>query len=698
MPSTKDLNWYAQYISESASVGDTITSYTAIVTANNRISLIWTDPTGWLMVIDTSIASTALALLTLIAGFVFPFICVRVSRSVAVAWALRYSKLPRLPGLTGIAAPSPSHRTEASYLPILLGNAGFWIADAWVTLMLLIRSWQKKTWSPVWQYGTFLLLCVIGAIVGPLTALLVSRQVIAGFAGKHPGPCFPPTNFTDNATNYVSLALDDHGRAIDLLPWAGSFGFPWNASSYIDGNVVEHPISQTNYERLDTCILNDPLVCHNDFPHNHKVSVELPASRFGLWYDNDWSINFEGYCVRLNSKSFGWQNANGIWYYALSYLADSTILPECQGNSTGNFVLGWGETELFNKRKNVVTDTWFGANNEADRNWPCQYFPPAIRALNTEEFSVVTIFPTRQEVNQIVHDELYLPQVNVSEAPSTSNGTFLAPNQLAHLLCWEKQSLTFQGNRTIHAKDMRRFAAENKMPAGFYPLWFYSAGEFMLKSLRYLRQTTLLQSISEVPAGEYRSNFAPPVPFGAEMHRWAHIGTLDVLSKATRMATGHYRRATSFNSTVLTEVATQELRHLCDAVRVAKAGVIALPLWVIILLFAFLGLAAAWWLVEHLLIKLAQRGSTVGVTQGFLVLPAITPTSLSANVKMALASGTGSAGLDNVYDSASGWPDVDNIPLPVLGPVIQFNTNGRILRWSVGRGEEEEWKSTEKIT
>ena len=236
MQSSARFDWYAKYIAESASTGETINRH------YQRVSLVWTEFSGRHAVLDKDIATVALAGVTLVSSLVLPLICVRIARMLAVLWSLQHRSSMK---------DSTQKNTPAPHFPILLANAGLWLSDILAGIDLVVRSCRLSDWSAAWRYWVFCLLCFVGVVVGPLTSLLVSNEFISGFAGKYEGPCFPQNNFTAGALGFVSTALDHHGRAIELLPWVGSFDFPWNISAYQSSGAVVHPISKVKYEHLD---------------------------------------------------------------------------------------------------------------------------------------------------------------------------------------------------------------------------------------------------------------------------------------------------------------------------------------------------------------------------------------------------------------------------------------------------------------
>jgi hypothetical protein len=357
--------------------------------------------------------------------------------------------------------------------------------------------------------------------------LNVSRGLISGLGGSYQGPYFPQHNFTDGVINYVSTALDHHGRAIELLPWPASFDFPWNVSEYTSGQTIEYPISKVKHERLDGCLLNDTSLCSQDLPHTHKTSVQLSSPRFGLWSAKDWSIKFEDYYLRMNSTSLSAQDSSNKWYYGFNFAPGAACIPSCSVPHNYS-MFGKADTELFNFRENVITDSWF-VNNQSEKDWPCYPFPQSLRSLNSDVIAVVTIYPSRYPVSQVPNDILFLSNALVGSSLN------LVPQQIGHILCWKKAPLiTIQGRTVSQIDDLRQMLKDNSLPEGLHSLLSIAWGEFLVNPARFLRSSTLLQSVSGVPAGKCNPLTSPPVPFGAEMHPWAHVGALDILSKPTR--------------------------------------------------------------------------------------------------------------------------------------------------------------------
>jgi hypothetical protein len=478
---------------------------------------------------------------------------------------------------------------------------------------------------------------------------MLSRNVETGFGQTLEGPCIPPTNFSLGATNAVSLGEDDHGRAVELLPWIGSFTYSWSKSGgdkYNAKEPVVDPISQVKYSQLDYCLLEDNALCNSGFNRTHVVTANLTGPQLGLWSGGDYNIALEANCVRLNSTTISYRsNSFPYWRYAFAAAPGATNL------SAADTYLEFGlaETERYARKKNFITDTFFvNDNGDRDFNWALEWFPPSLRALDTASLTVITVLPSIESINQQPGDELYLPPVSVSEFS-------FAPDQVAHLLCWENTFISTHSNRTrlTTSRILGNFTQilnELSLPALLNPLLFYFTDEFVLKPARYLRGNTLLQSMADTPKGEYNATYAPPVPFGAEMHRWGHIGTLDLASKATRMATGYYARGNNVNNSLLSALHTDpNLLDLCHAIRETRAGAISIPIRDLAVLLTLLVLAVIAWTAETVLVAFAQKG-WVGLIRLWLVLPAAKPTSLNASVMIAMQNDR------DVKNSASGWP------------------------------------------
>lgn len=195
--------------------------------------------------------------------------------------------------------------------------------------------------------------------------------------------------------------------------------------------------------------------------------------------------------------------------------------------------------------------------------------------------------------------------------------------------------------------------------------------------------------MSETPRWEFNAANALPVPFAAKVHRWAHIGAIDIASKATRAATGFYTRrdpASVFTMGIKGGM-SGELQDLCNTVRTTREGIVSLPLSVLIALLVLLCIALAWWAVERIGVALASWG-IVGPgssIRAFLILPASTPVSLAVSTETALlaAKGWGDSPEERVVGSASGQPSIRSIGPNVSGPSL---SPGRDENWILSWG------------
>lgn len=274
------------------------------------------------------------------------------------------------------------------------------------------------------SYLGFAVFCLVSAVLGPLIVLLVSRNVVYGFAGPESGPCYGQMNFTEGADNLVARALDHHMRSYELTPWVSTFNYAWskNNTNYsgVDRPVVE-PTSEVTYRRLPGCLLGDDVLCDSRFNQTHHVSVTMSPSRLGLWYDDTWKLELPGYCVRLNSTAISRRSsssANASFTYSLSLaqsavryanLSDPKACPSEQSTQPG-WRLGQDEDQRFDRRLNVITDSSF-VNADHNRGYPCYQWRGSLRALDSGVLAVLTVFPPR-DTKAITHplgDELDLP-------------------------------------------------------------------------------------------------------------------------------------------------------------------------------------------------------------------------------------------------------------------------------------------------
>ncbi|KAL2050045.1 hypothetical protein ABVK25_009653 [Lepraria finkii] len=258
------------------------------------------------------------------------------------------------------------------------------------------------------------------------------------------------------------------------------------------------------------------------------------------------------------------------------------------------------------------------------------------------------------------------------------------PQNIAHILCWEQLFVVVNGvespeNTTWRFwKTREDFVQRHKLDPGVVPLIQMFSGEFIIKPLRFLRGNLLLTTMSDTPGVWEIAPFkAPPVPFGAEMHRWAHIGLQDMASKATRTASGYYARGIEQSQDLLDALRTPELLSLCRSIRRTAEGSLSVPLWIPVFMLLLLMGALCWWGVELVLTWLATSGRP-GFWRPFLVLPITKPTSLNAAVAEHVEPGA----RESVSRSASGWPLI--MMHGRLGPVLERKEDNKyVLRWGL---------------
>ncbi|KAH6721796.1 hypothetical protein BKA61DRAFT_729275 [Leptodontidium sp. MPI-SDFR-AT-0119] len=686
---SQGYNWYAKYIAETATqtllIENTRTKY------HPRSLVIHKSVgAGSVLIIESKLAPVAVVLITLIVTIVIPILFGRITKALAVIWCAWHNK-----SSYGSIEGQYERPDTAFHLPVVLANCGLWTTDIWMAASLSWQGWKHKNINTTLIYLGLVVLCVFGLLTGPATAFVLSHHVETGFGSTIGGICVTPLNFSLGAFNAVSTGVDHHGRAIELLPWLGSFSYYWSNSTVDKYNSAKtsivDPISGARYSQLDYCLLKDDVLCDSNFNRTHIVTANLTSAQLGLWAGGDYNISMEAACIKMNSTAlaYTWSETNSTtdraWYYAFYAVPDATNLTARRPQ----YVFGQSDLERFDKRKNVITDSWFvDDDGDLDFNWARDVLPPSIRALDIASFTVLTVLPSALVVNQQPGDELYLPPVGYNDFK-------YAPNQLAHILCWENTFLSTPSNRSrlTSSRQIGNFTSilkENGLPALLSPLLFFVNNEFVNKPARFLRLNTLLQSVSGDTFGEYVASDAPPVAFGAEMHRWGHVGILDIASKATRIASGYYTRGETLNSSALAiEHSNQDLVDLCNAVREARAGVISIPIKDLVLLLVLLILACSSWIVEMIMVMLAQKGRQ-GILRLWLILPAAKPTSLNASVALALNNEI------VMSNSASGWPLIKlRGREQYLGPIVQVREDGLArLRWGIGGLP----KMAEKIT
>ncbi|CAI4215640.1 unnamed protein product [Parascedosporium putredinis] len=652
-----DYKWYAKYVAELASSA----LVDQAIEAPSRFTTYDSPASGRVVIADADIAPIFLAAVTLSISIFIPLLLARFPRVVAILWC--YLRRVR-PGDDGAAeaASAKAHGAQGQ------------TPDAYGSAVAFVHNLKRSRGYTALTYLAFSLFCLAAAALGPLVALLVSREVDNGFQGRQSGACMAQMNFSDGAENLESTV-------------------------YTDNAVVEDPVSQVVYEKLDGCLLEDEALCDERFPQTHKVSVDLSPARLGLWYDPSWSLSMEGYCLRLNSTSIWSRRRRASSYqYALHFAPGAVRFAEPLSDicpyatdAAETWYLGQRDRQRFNRRKSVVTDSYF-VNADNDTTYPCYTWPNSVRALNADSITILTVLPPREEINQKNGDELYL-------TPLPDDQFEYTPDQVAHIMCWEHLSVktasgTFKTSATWNNRS--ELIAAHNLPTGLNPLLHMANTEFVVKPVRYLRgSSSLLQSIGETPRWEFDPTNAPPVPFAAEVHRWAHIGAMDIASKSTRATTGFYARG---NTTAL-ELArgeaaaaqsNPELAELCDMVRTVKEGAVSMPVGVLVALAVLVGVSVVWWLVERLGVILASAGvyGPAGIFRAFLIMPAATPVSLAVAAETAIlrARGAGVVGDKPPSATASGHPQVDYSSHNVEpGPSLEQTERGWVLTWGLAR-------------
>lgn len=712
MSHPEGFQWYSKYIADIASNGQ----YTgANATEPKRFLFHQSVAGGTVLVVGSSVSAVFLAALTLAATISIPLIYVRVARTCAVIWnalqrPMRTAPLQQLETAKPMLQarvhsldddadlPSPIggllvmnrhvEKKSLNHLPVLLSNSGQWLSDAFSAISLLTTQPGAHSRQVSLAYGVYFAFCLLALVTGPLAAALVSKTVRYGFGDVVDGPCIRQNNFTYGAINPNTSSTDHHARAMELLPFIGNFNYSWSqmgAKAYFGGGPVIDPISQVNYTRLNGCLLKDDVLCSTEFPHTHMVTAELTPSQMGMWSGDDWRFRMKGYCLRLNSSSiskFVSYRVQSRYEYHLSFAEGSNSIGPPQ--PVPDPPLGQREWNRFPRRKNTIWDSYFPGESlqgsEEDRGWDAKVWRQSLHALNAEAINVETVFPTFNNVSQAVGDELYL-------VPDSSSAYMWQPQNIAHILCWEQLFVVVNGAESTENttwrfwKTREDFVQRHKLDPGVAPLIQMLSGEFIIKPLRFLRGNLLLTTISDTP-GEWEVSpiYASPVPFGAEMHRWAHIGLQDMASKATRTASGYYARGIEQSQDRLDALRTPEILSLCRSIRKTAEGSLSVPLWIPVVMLLLLMGALCWWAVEFGLTWLAKSGRP-GFWRPFLMLPITKPTSLNAAVAEHVEPGA----RESVNWSASGWPLV--MMHGRLGPVLERkeddNNNKYVLRWGL---------------
>lgn len=711
MSHPEGFQWYFKYIADAASNGQYAGEN---ATEPKRFLFHQSVAGGTVIVVDSSLSAVFLAALTLAATISFPLIYVRIARTCAVVWnalqkptrtappqqfettkSMLQETVHSLHDDTDVSSPIGGlrvmsrhvEREPLNHLPILLSNSGQWLSDAFGAISLFTIQFKARSRQVSLAYGLYFAFCLLALVTGPLAAALVSRTVRYGFGDVVDGPCIRQNNFSYGAINPNTFTTDHHGRAMELLPFIGNFNYSWSqmgAKAYFDGGPVIDPISQVNYTRLNGCLLKDDVLCSTKFPNTHMVTAELTPSRMGMWSGDDWKFRMKGYCLRLNSSSISRFVSNGAepWYeYHLSFAEGSHSIGPPQ--PTPDVPLGQLEFSRFPRRKNTIPDSYFPGEflqgSEWDRGWDAKVWRQSLHALNAEAITVESVFPTLDNVSQAAGDELYL-------VPDNSSAYMWQPQNIAHILCWEQLFVVVNGvespeNTTWRFwKTREDFVKQHQLDPGVAPLIQMFSGEFIIKPLRFLRGNLLLTTIADTPGKrEYSPVYASPVPFGAEMHRWAHIGLQDMASKATRTASGYYARGIAQSQDRLDALRTPEVLSLCRSIRRTAIGSLSVPLWIPIFMLLLLTGALCWWAVEFVFTSLAISGRP-GFWRPFLMLPITKPASLNA----AVAEHVEPSACESLSHSASGWPLI--MMHGRLGPVLERKEgNEYVLRWELQR-------------
>jgi hypothetical protein len=210
--------------------------------------------------------------------------------------------------------------------------------------------------------------------------------------------------------------------------------------------------------------------------------------------------------------------------------------------------------------------------------------------------------------------------------------------------CWDETYVQLDDGRSFKTSatwaNRSTLIAEHGLPLGLNPLLDFVNTNFLTRPARFLRESmALLQSVSETTTWEFSPTNAPPVPFAAEVHRWAHFGAMDIASKATRVAPGYYSRGIAAAVEESQKQGVQaELQDLCNAVRITREGAVSISIRTFVAVAVLLAVSLAWWAVERLGVLLASWGlaGPMGTVRAFLVLPASTPVSLAVSTEAAL--------------------------------------------------------------
>lgn len=438
-----DHKWYAKYIAEFATSHHGDKSHQQGWFASH-----YTPETGWIVIANPSIAPVFLAAITLAISISTPLLLARIPRAFAIAWLIfRWRDKPD-------ETKPNSNRRLSWHLPVLLANSGQFLSDGYTALVGFWSHARHKDIPRAVTYLGFAFFCLAAVVLGPLVALLVSRNVVYGFAGPESGPCYGQLNFTVGATNnLVARALDHHMRSYELVPWVSTFNYAWteNNTDYTTADrPVVQPISGVTYRQLPGCLLGDDVLCDSRFNRTHHVSVTMSPARLGLWYDDTWKFELRGYCVRLNSTAISRRTSSSInttFTYNLGFapggvrhadLSDHTVCP-LNASHHPDWRLGQAEDQRFDRRLNIIADSFF-VNSDLERGFPCYQWRESLRALDSDGLTVLTVLPPR-DANAITHppgDELDLPPIR--------NAAFgFGPGQVAHILCWEDLHVHTEG-------------------------------------------------------------------------------------------------------------------------------------------------------------------------------------------------------------------------------------------------------------
>jgi hypothetical protein len=156
--------WYAKYIAEAAYQNLPSTNSTPDI-IRLPLEINRSAQGGFVLIVESSIATVILALVTLTASTVIPIIFTRISKALAVLWCALHIGPPKKKTIEASRDPTPN---ATFHLPVILANAGIWTTDAWASINLSWQCVKYRELAASLIYIGVVILCLLGISTGPL--------------------------------------------------------------------------------------------------------------------------------------------------------------------------------------------------------------------------------------------------------------------------------------------------------------------------------------------------------------------------------------------------------------------------------------------------------------------------------------------------------------------------------------------------